>query len=239
MPRLASRLTKERQGATDVSVGGFHDHEFVRPRCFELRIWPGYDHLSRSDGIVFEGATRCGGQATGLPSTTLPGGAVEARRSRVARAAPSRCDAEGALDLGGTAPQAAQHRRRHPQKRHKSQCPGCRRPPQLATVKCSRDWIATNDQGAVFVIWVQPVNHEPNTDLVRLRWVWYSVSGLPEPVTPRRLGVARLTEASSRGYPTFAVVTTKGAVSRHPSVRLEMHLKTLAEQRLWNELHCK
>ena len=54
-----------------------------------------------------------------LPSTTLPGGAVEARRSRVARA-PSRSDAEGALDLGGTAPQAARHRRRHPQKRHKS-----------------------------------------------------------------------------------------------------------------------
>ena len=44
---------------------------------------------------------------------------MEARRSRVARA-PSRSDAEGALDLGGTAPQAARHRRRHPQKRHKS-----------------------------------------------------------------------------------------------------------------------
>ena len=54
-----------------------------------------------------------------LPSTTLPGGAVEARRSRVARA-PSRSDAKGALDLGGTAPQAARRRRRHPQKRHKS-----------------------------------------------------------------------------------------------------------------------
>jgi len=35
---------------------------------------------------------------------------VEARRSRVALA-PSRSDAEGALDLGGTAPQAARHRR--------------------------------------------------------------------------------------------------------------------------------
>ena len=44
---------------------------------------------------------------------------MEARRSRVARA-PSRSDAEGALDLGGTAPQAARHHRRHPQKRHKS-----------------------------------------------------------------------------------------------------------------------
>ena len=38
---------------------------------------------------------------------------MEARRSRVARA-PSCSDAEGALDLGGTAPQAARHRRRHP-----------------------------------------------------------------------------------------------------------------------------
>ena len=44
---------------------------------------------------------------------------MEARRSRVARA-PSRSDAAGALDLGGTAPQAARHHRRHPQKRHKS-----------------------------------------------------------------------------------------------------------------------
>jgi len=44
---------------------------------------------------------------------------VEARRSRVARA-PSRSDAEGALDLRGTVPQAARRRRRHPQKRHKS-----------------------------------------------------------------------------------------------------------------------
>ena len=67
---------------------------------------------------VSGGAARCGGQASGLPAT-LPGGAVEARRSRVARA-PSRSDAEGALDLGGTAPQAARHRQRHPQKRHKS-----------------------------------------------------------------------------------------------------------------------
>ena len=67
---------------------------------------------------VSGGAARCGGQASGLPAT-LPGGAVEARRSRVALA-PSRSDAEGALDLGGTAPQAARYRRRRPQKRHKS-----------------------------------------------------------------------------------------------------------------------
>jgi len=44
---------------------------------------------------VCGGAARCGGQAPGLPAT-LPGGAVEARRSRVARA-PSRSDAAGAL----------------------------------------------------------------------------------------------------------------------------------------------
>ena len=42
----------------------------------------------------------------GSPAVPLPGGAVEARRPRVARA-PSRSDAEGTLDLGGTAPQAA------------------------------------------------------------------------------------------------------------------------------------
>ena len=44
---------------------------------------------------------------------------METRRSRVARA-PSRSDAEGALDLGEAAPQAARRRQRHPQKRHKS-----------------------------------------------------------------------------------------------------------------------
>ena len=55
------------------------------------------------------GAARCGGQTTGLPERSS-GGAVEARRSRVALA-PSRSDAEGALDLRGTAPQAARHRR--------------------------------------------------------------------------------------------------------------------------------
>ena len=56
---------------------------------------------------VFGGAARCGGQASGLPAT-LPGGAVEARRSRVALA-PSRSDAAGALDLGGAGPHAAAH----------------------------------------------------------------------------------------------------------------------------------
>ncbi len=96
-------------------MGGSHDHGVVRSRCFDLRIQPGCDRLSRSAVSsvvprVVEGRP--------LPAT-LPGGAVEARRSRVARA-PSRSDAEGALDLGGTAPQAARHRRRHPQKRHKS-----------------------------------------------------------------------------------------------------------------------
>ena len=44
---------------------------------------------------------------------------METRRSRVARA-PSRSDAEGALDLGEAAPEAARRRQRHPQKRHKS-----------------------------------------------------------------------------------------------------------------------
>ena len=88
----------------------FHDREFVR------RGWVtcGYAVVVLSFEVtgVSGGAARCGGQASGLPAT-LPGGAVEARRSRVARA-PSRSDAEGALDLGGTAPQAARHRRRHP-----------------------------------------------------------------------------------------------------------------------------
>ncbi len=36
------------------------------------------------------------------------------------REAASRSDAEGALDLGGTAPQPAQRPRTHPRKRHKS-----------------------------------------------------------------------------------------------------------------------
>jgi hypothetical protein len=44
---------------------------------------------------------------------------VEARRSRVPRSGIA-SDAEGALDLGGTAPQAAQRPRTHPRKRHKS-----------------------------------------------------------------------------------------------------------------------
>jgi len=69
------------------------------------------------------GAARCGGQASGLPATLPGGGPWRLAGPRVARA-PSRSDAEGALDLGGTAPQAARHRRRHPQKRHKSRRPG-------------------------------------------------------------------------------------------------------------------
>ena len=105
-------------GATDVSVGGF-----MIMNSFALdALTCGYSRdaiiCPRSAG-VFGGAARCGGQAPACPPR-WPGGAVEARRSRVARA-PSRSDAEGALDLGGTAPQAARHRRRHPQKRHKSQ----------------------------------------------------------------------------------------------------------------------
>jgi len=60
----------------------------------------------------------------------------------------SRSDAEGALDLGGTAPQAARHRRRHPQKRHKSQNP---RPTSTRT--CSgwcfdESWRAVTDSGS-------------------------------------------------------------------------------------------
>ena len=51
-------------GATDVSVGGFHDHDLVRSRCVDLRIGPVCDHLSRSAG-VFGGAARCGGQVVG------------------------------------------------------------------------------------------------------------------------------------------------------------------------------
>ena len=59
---------------------------------------------------------------------------MEARRSRVARA-PSRSDAEGALDLGGTAPQAARHRRRHPQKRQDPYCTS-----GSLTVRRGRTW---------------------------------------------------------------------------------------------------
>jgi hypothetical protein len=49
----------------------------------------------------------------------LPGGAVEARRSRVPRSGIA-SDAEGALDLGGTAPQAARHHHSHPRTQHQS-----------------------------------------------------------------------------------------------------------------------
>src|SRR5207244_3664818 len=78
------------------------------------------DHQIRS---CCPGAVTCGSDQAPT-SVELTGSAVvprvvEARRSRVARA-PSRSDAAGALDLGGTAPQAARRRRRHPRKRHKS-----------------------------------------------------------------------------------------------------------------------
>lgn len=52
------------------------------------------------------GGARGGGQAWSLP-VTLPEGAVEARRSRVPREWHRVSDAGGALELGGTAPQAA------------------------------------------------------------------------------------------------------------------------------------
>ena len=45
--RTGSRL-RRRLGATDVSVGGSHDHDVVRSRGFDLRIQPGCDRLSRS-----------------------------------------------------------------------------------------------------------------------------------------------------------------------------------------------
>lgn len=48
----------------------------------------------------------------------LLGGAVEARRSRVARKWHRVSDAEGALDLGGAAPEAARHHRSHPRTQH-------------------------------------------------------------------------------------------------------------------------
>ena len=62
---------------------------------------------------VVVGFVRGGGRACGLP-VMLPGGAVEARGSRVPRERHRVSDAEGALDLGGTAPQAARHHRAHP-----------------------------------------------------------------------------------------------------------------------------
>jgi hypothetical protein len=63
------------------------------------------------------GGTRGGGQACGLP-VTLPGGVVEARRSRVPRERHRVSDAEGALELGGMAPQAARHHRGHSRTSH-------------------------------------------------------------------------------------------------------------------------
>jgi hypothetical protein len=56
---------------------------------------------------------RGGGQGLCLP-VMLPGGAVEARGSGVLRKRHRASDAEGALDLGGTAPQAARYHHRHP-----------------------------------------------------------------------------------------------------------------------------
>ena len=52
-PGQEVRFVTDRQvagclGATDVSVGGSHDHDVVRSRCFDLRIQPGCDRLSRS-----------------------------------------------------------------------------------------------------------------------------------------------------------------------------------------------
>ena len=101
--------TAPRGGGLDIAAGGLATHPHP-PTCragisFTCRRQPG-------------GAAHCGGQTSGLPAPSS-GGAVEARRSRVARA-PSRSDAEGALDLGGTVPQAAQRPRTHPRKRHKS-----------------------------------------------------------------------------------------------------------------------
>ena len=64
------------------------------------------------------------GGACGLP-VMLPGGAVEARGSRVPRKRHRVSDAGGALDLGGTVPQAARHHRRHPHTRQ-SEFPGRR-----------------------------------------------------------------------------------------------------------------
>lgn len=57
------------------------------------------------------------GRVCGLP-VMLPGGAVEARGSRVARQRHRGSDAAGALDPGGTAPQAARHHRRHLRTQH-------------------------------------------------------------------------------------------------------------------------
>ncbi len=42
-------------GATDVSVGKFHDHKFLSSGCFDLRIQPGCDHLPRSAGYSTTG----------------------------------------------------------------------------------------------------------------------------------------------------------------------------------------
>src|SRR5512144_3025443 len=67
---------------------------------------------------VCGGAARDVGEALGLPAT-LPGGAVEAR-SQGWRLRHRASDAVGALDLGGTAPQAARHPRRRPRIRQKS-----------------------------------------------------------------------------------------------------------------------
>jgi hypothetical protein len=63
------------------------------------------------------GGARGGGQVCGLP-VTLPGGAVEACGSRVLRKRHCASDAEGALDLGGTASQAARHHRGHSRTPH-------------------------------------------------------------------------------------------------------------------------
>jgi hypothetical protein len=81
----------------------------VRPGA--VRISPRCLHPPRPVGVCW-GAARDGGQAPACPQS-CPQGAVEARRSRVARA-PSHSDAKGALDLGGTAPQTARHPSRPP-----------------------------------------------------------------------------------------------------------------------------
>jgi len=66
------RTVTSRMGATDVSVGGFHDHDLVRSRCVDLRIRPVCDHLSRSAGVC-GGAARCGGQAPALHNAARRG----------------------------------------------------------------------------------------------------------------------------------------------------------------------